>query len=333
MKALVYEGPRSISFKDVDDIEDLGPEEEMIRVSYAGICGSDVHGYLGHDPRRRAPLILGHEASGRIVGGDRDGARVVFNPLSNCKSCRECHEGRTHLCPNRKMMSITPYQGCFAEYVKVEKSNVVELPDNFPLRHAALVEPMSCCWHAVDIVKRISYTPLESCRHVIIGGGTIGVGIALILRAMGASYIWISEPNQNKIETIRKFGDFVIFDPTTDKPRDHSADVVFDAYGGNDSRINASSYIRPGGVVLHIGLAGGDSGLDFKYVTLQEILFAGCYTYTHKEFLKTLDSMVAGELGDLDLLLEMRDIKEGAKSFEDIVEGRSHKPKIMLSLA
>ena len=93
MKALVYTGVETLEQQDVARPE---PQqgESLIRIMASGICGSDMHAYLGHDARRPAPLILGHEAAGIVVGGSKDGRRVTINPLVTCGQCNNCRAGR-----------------------------------------------------------------------------------------------------------------------------------------------------------------------------------------------------------------------------------------------
>ena len=105
MKALVYDGVETLTFRDVPDPV-VADNEHLIRVEAVGICGSDMHAYLGHDARRPAPLILGHEAAGIIVGGPKDGMRVTVNPLVTCGTCAACTSGRENLCPTRQIISM-----------------------------------------------------------------------------------------------------------------------------------------------------------------------------------------------------------------------------------
>ena len=147
MKALVYEGVKSMAIRDVQDPV-AEPGTQLIRIEAVGICGSDMHGYLGHDERRPAPLILGHEAAGVIVGGPRDGTRVTVNPMVTCGTCPACQAGRENLCPHRQLISMPPRQGAFAQYVVMPDANLVEVPDHVSLEVAALAEPMSVSWHA-----------------------------------------------------------------------------------------------------------------------------------------------------------------------------------------
>ena len=113
--------------------------EVVVKVEAVGICGSDMHAYHGHDSRRPAPLILGHEAAGRIVSGPRAGERVTINPLIVDPACPYAIEGRPHLSPTRQVLSMPPRPGAFAEFVRVPEVNVETIPDHLPIEHAARV--------------------------------------------------------------------------------------------------------------------------------------------------------------------------------------------------
>ena len=84
MQALVYVANEQMAFREEADAEVLGSGEALVEIEAVGICGSDMHAYLGHDPRRVPPLILGHEAAGKVLDGELSGKRVVINPLITC---------------------------------------------------------------------------------------------------------------------------------------------------------------------------------------------------------------------------------------------------------
>ena len=155
MKALVYTGPQTIVLQDAaDPIASAG--DVLIEVGAVGICGSDMHAYMGHDERRPAPLILGHEAAGVVQGGVHDGKRVVVNPLVTCGVCRDCLSGRENLCAKREIISMPPRQGAFAEKIVVPARNIIEVPAWLDLAPAALAEPLATSWHAVTLAARQS---------------------------------------------------------------------------------------------------------------------------------------------------------------------------------
>src|SRR5262249_55513588 len=114
------------------------------------------------------------------------------------------------------------------------------------------------------------------------------------------------------------------------QPWQGDVDLVIDAYGGEATRAAASAIVRPGGVIVHIGLADPKGGLDIRRMTLQEGTFIGTYAYTAEEFRATAAAILGGQLGALDWM-EMRPLSAGAIAFEDIHAGRVAAPKIILT--
>ena len=322
MKALVYDGPETLGFRDVPDPLPA-PGEHLIRVEAVGICGSDMHAYLGHDDRRPAPLILGHEAAGTIVGGPRDGERVTINPLVNCGTCPACQSGRENLCPDRQIISMPPREGGFAQFVAMPEQNLVTVPDDVPLSKAALAEPLAVSLHAARLGLEALH-PHSGRRAVVIGGGAIGLAAALALRAMGITDITISEPNPER----RAFLQDTCGESAVAQAEGQFA-LVVDAVGYAATRAAASALAQPGGVIVHIGLGEDTGGLDIRRMTLQEITFIGTYTYTAEDFRRTAQGIFDGELGPLDWT-EQRPLSEGIDAFRDLRAGRVASPKIVL---
>ena len=106
VKALVYTQPNEVAYRDEPEPQ-LSAGEVIIGIDAVGICGSDMHAYRGHDPRRDPPLILGHELCGKIVAGPEAGKRVTVNPLITCGTCEYCATGRNNLCSRRTMIGMT----------------------------------------------------------------------------------------------------------------------------------------------------------------------------------------------------------------------------------
>ncbi|WP_419913050.1 zinc-dependent alcohol dehydrogenase [Hoeflea sp.] len=327
MKALVYEGEKHLAFKDVPDPEP-GDGNAVVGVESVGICGSDMHAFLGHDDRRPAPLILGHEAAGVVLTGDLAGKRVTVNPLVTCGVCKACRSGRENLCADRQILSMKPREGAFAEMIAVPPGNLFEIPDAVSFDIAALAEPIACGWHATRLAKRASYVGLEDASVLILGGGAIGVGAALSLRAAGAKDIVVSEPNAARRAYLARTCRLTAISPE-DIGTDDLFDVIIDAVGYAATRSQAIAHARPGGVIVHIGLGGGGGEADFRRMTLQEITFIGTYTYTRQDFRETAQAICDGRLGALDWT-EMRPLAAGQSAFEDILAGQVDAPKIIL---
>lgn len=322
MKALVYEGVEQLQYRDMPDAQPRDGEH-LIKVEAVGICGSDMHAYLGHDARRPAPLILGHEAAGIIQGGPRDGMRVTVNPLVTCKTCPACVAGRENLCPDRQIISMPPREGAFAQYISMPEENLVEVPEGVALNKAALAEPLAVSWHAAALALGALHPSMER-RALVIGGGAIGLAASLALGAMGVEDITVVEPND-----VRR--DFLISrcDQNAVAGAAGSFPLVIDAVGYAATRATGSALTTSGGVMAHVGLGEDAGGLDVRRMTLQEITFIGTYTYSAKDFRDTAHAIFEGRLGALDWY-EYRPLSDGFAAFQDLRAGKVAAPKIVL---
>ena len=329
MKALVYTAPRTLELRDAPEPEpDTAADEVLVRIDSVGICGSDMHAWLGHDARRPAPLILGHEAAGVVVGGAEEGRRVTVNPLVHCGRCRWCAGGRQNLCPARQIISMPPREGAFAELLRIPRGNLTTVPDEVPFELASLTEPLACGWHAVKLAAAALWLPLSEARTLVIGGGAIGVGAALAARCHGAREVVLAEPSALRRDHLAAQGEIDVRAPDSlDGEADF--DLVIDAVGLAATRAHASRVVAPGGFVAHIGLGEAEGGLDVRRMTLQEVGFVGTYTYTPEEFRESAAAIADGRLGKL-AWIERRALTEGAEAFVDIRAGRVAAPKIVL---
>ncbi|QPH54118.1 alcohol dehydrogenase catalytic domain-containing protein [Pontivivens ytuae] len=310
MKALVYTGPNTLQLREVPP-----PQAPSVEVAFCGICGSDMHAWAGHDDRRPAPLVLGHE-----IAGTYQGRRVTVNPLVTCGVCTYCRSGRDNLCPDRQILSMPPRPGGFAEAVAVPERNLIDVPDDVSLEAAALAEPLACGWHAVRLAGRLLDLGRAEC--LVLGGGAIGAGAALALHAHGAGRIMLVEPHAERRARLAdlpaKLSDAAV-----------EADLVIDGVGIDATRAAAFAHVRPGGVIAHIGLGGGTGGFDPRRATLQEITFFGTYTYTAADFAATAAAIFDGRL-PVEGLYEVRALDDGAQAFTDLAERRVATPKVLL---
>jgi len=207
--------------------------------------------------------------------------------------------------------------------------NLVEIPDGVPTEKAALAEPLACGWHAVRLARRALNRPLEDARCLVFGGGAIGFGAALVLRTEGAPEIFLVETNPARRAIVSREDGIRALDPSAeDMPG--GVDLVIDGVGLEATRAAACAAVRPGGVIVHIGLGSATGGLDIRRMTLQEITFIGTYTYSAQDFRDTAQAIFDGQLGALDWP-EIRPLSDGAGAFSDIMAGRVAAPKIILT--
>ena len=327
MKALVYTGTREMTYRDEPAPRRVA-DEVLIRVDAVGICGSDMHAYHGHDPRRVPPLILGHELAGEVLEGPMRGRRVTVNPLITCGHCEYCVSGRNNLCANRTMIGMTRAGG-FAELVTTAASSVIDLPEGMSTRAAALTEPAATALHAINTAVKSLARPLPECRALVVGGGAIGLLTALLLRAYGCRHVRLAETNPLRRASAERAGAGEGFDPAAEPPSPNSVELVIDAVGMKATRAMAISAVKPGGVVVHVGLGDWASEIDMRKLTLAEITLAGVYTYSTADLRAAALALHEGAFGDL-AWVEERPLAEGAKAFQDLDQGRSASAKILL---
>lgn len=326
MQALVFTGPEAMEMRDMEP-ELLLPGESRVRIAAAGICGSDLHAYHGHDPRRVPPMILGHEAAGTVIEGGMTGQRVTMNPLIVCGRCHYCHEGRQNLCSQRTMIGMTR-AGAFADSITLPTHCLIPLPDTLSDEHAALTEPAATALHAINRLDRALYRPIAESRALIIGGGAIGMLTALILRQRGVRQLVLADTNPLRRRSVEAEG-FETLDPTRQAAQALRFDAVFDCVGCGATRKMATAAVAPGGGIVHVGLQDNVGDLDVRSLTLNEITFLGVYTYSRADLEVTVDLLASGALGSLEWV-EFRPLQEGPEAFDSLVNGHSAAPKIVL---
>jgi len=327
MKALVYTRPNEVTYRDEPDPRPAAGEV-LIRVEAVGICGSDMHAYHGKDPRRNPPLILGHELAGEILEGPGKGARVTVNPLITCGRCDYCLQGRDNLCSNRTMIGMTR-PGGFAEYVTTAAAAVIELPEGMSARAAALTEPAATALHALNVAMRAAPRPLQESSVLVIGAGAVGLLAALLARSYGCRSVRVAETNVLRRESAARGSGLDAFDPAAGGVAQNSMDLVIDAVGAAATRDAALAAVKPGGVVMHIGLADWASQIDLRKLTLAEITLIGTYTYTTADLRATARALHAGAFGDL-AWVEERPLADGPRAFRDLHDGAAAAAKILL---
>ena len=333
MHALVYTATQKLIYREEKNPK-LIHGESIIKVSASGICGSDMHAYHGKDDRRIPPLILGHEISGHIYKGKLDGKKVVLNPLISCDECDYCVNGKEHLCKQRLLLGMNrpvERQGGFAEYVSIPDKNIYELPKGLDIKEAPIAEPTAVALHAVELLDQYFSNSIENTKILVIGGGAIGLLIGLILsKIKNCKNLVITEPNDNRLNECAKYLAADAVNPNNNKiiTNDYF-DIIFDTVGLEVTRQQAIKSVKPGGIIIHIGLTQPSGSFDFRKTTLQEIAIIGTYCYTKKDFEKTLKILSNKQLGNL-AWIEFRKLCDGSLAFKEIHDGSCASPKIIL---
>ena len=327
MKALVYTNPNEMQL--LDRPYPLPADGEVVlRIDAVGICGSDMHAFHGHDPRRLPGLVLGHEFAGTIADGPQAGRRVTGNPLIACGTCDYCVQGRDNLCRERTMVGMTR-PGAFAEFMSIPARCLIDLPEGLDPLRAALTEPAATALHALNLARRALHGTLPECRVLVLGGGAIGLLSALLLRACETRDVVLAETNSLRRAAAAHHAGCRAYDPVTDPTAAGAFDLVIDAVGARATRTVALQAVKPGGVVLHIGLQDWTSDIDMRRLTLAEITLIGTYTYTTADLRATVEALYNGDFGGLGWIEERR-LADGATAFADLHGGRTAAAKVVL---
>ena len=234
MKAIQYVDANKISVNDIP-MPEVKEGWGLIKVSHAGICGTDLNIYMGTHPRAKAPLVIGHEFSGVLendICGLKKGTRVTAYPLISCGNCTPCKEGNKHVCNTLGLYGIDA-DGGMAEYVTIPGDQIIPIPDDMSDALGALLEPIAVCVHTL---RERNFVPGNNA--LVFGCGTIGLCLALTLRLFGARDIVLVETDEARIKIAREMGFEVVNTMETDimevvkeKTNGDGFDHVYDCAG------------------------------------------------------------------------------------------------------
>ncbi|MEY4712831.1 MAG: L-threonine 3-dehydrogenase [Pseudomonadota bacterium] len=331
MKALVYTQPNEVRIQERPR-PTLTTGEVVLQIEAVGICGSDMHAYHGHDPRRKPGLVLGHEFCGTVIDSDvphiQPGQRFTGNPLITCGHCDYCLQGRNNLCSNRTMIGMTR-AGAFAQCMSIPAASLVDIPQDMPAVTAALTEPAATALHAIHLSQRAMTRPLAEQRTLVIGGGAIGMLSALLLRSQGCPPVTVAEVNALRRDSVARHAGALVIDPIQQAPDENAFDFVIDAVGSKITRQTALAAVRPGGVIVHVGLQDWASEIDMRKLTLAEITLIGTYTYSTADLRATVGLLGRGAFGTLEWVQTLP-LEEGARAFSNLHEGKTASAKVVL---
>jgi threonine dehydrogenase-like Zn-dependent dehydrogenase len=326
VKALVWHGPNQMS---VDDLPDPAskPGEAVVRSEAAGICGSEVEGYLGRMSNRVPPLVMGHEFAGTVAevgeGVDRSwiGRRVAVNPIVSCGHCRYCTRGNRNLCPDRYLLGVGA-PGGFAATAAVPERCLFEIPESMDVRLGALVEPLANGVHAVR-----SGLPAGATRAVVIGAGTIGLACMQAALAQGVELVTVLERHPTRRDHALRLGAHEAFAAADElKP---GVDLVIDAVGAGATRVLALDLLNPAGTAVFIGLHDDETALPWHRVIRGNHTIRAVFGYSDADFQHALDWLAEGRagIGDLKAVLPL---DQGPAAFATLAEGPTDDIKVFL---
>jgi alcohol dehydrogenase len=303
MKALIFEG--TLELREVA-VPAIAAGEALIRVSMAGVCGTDreiLRGYAGFRG------ILGHEFVGQVVEcaiQEWVGQRVVGEINITCGRCAQCQRGLGRHCPNRTVMGIANRPGCFAEYVALPCSNLHAVPDSISDEAAVFTEPVAA---AAEILEQLPLPPGQ--RVAILGDGRLGLLIAQVLMSAGQEVTLIGKHDW-KLELARAWGAAVSKNGVADfKPA--SFPMVVEATGTPRGLEESVRLVEPRGTVVLKSTFHGPANLDVTKVVVDEITLLGSRC---GNFSVALDLLCKGRVRVEPLVTKVFPLEAGIEAFE-----------------
>lgn len=250
-----------------------GPDDLLVRIEAAGICGTDRHLFHGEFPCR-PPVTLGHEFSGiveavgKAVIDVRPGMRITGDPNIHCGRCAQCRRGRVNLCENLQAIGIHR-DGGFADYVLVPQKQAHQLPLSLPPEHGAFCEPLACCLHGTDMA---GIKPGSTV--VVLGGGVIGMLVVQLARLAGATTVILVTRQAVRRKLAEEIGATHSFDPGSGDTIEGiagkagllpgGADVVIECAGVAETVAEAPKLARNGGTVVILGVLPQGETVEFE---------------------------------------------------------------------
>ncbi len=276
--------------------------EALVKVSFAGICGTDMMIYFGKHPRAKAPLTMGHEFSGVIeeIVGDSPfsiGDRVVVEPTISCGQCPACQSGQMHVCKTLRLIGID-MDGGFAEYVSVPIDRLHKIPDELSESIAALTEPVAV---AVHTVRKSGLVVGENVA--VLGAGPIGLLIGMVAKLNGANSIFISDISPYRLKKAEELG-FTALDARKvnvteeilSKTNGHGVDIVFEVAGSQITVNQMVGIVKTQGQIVVVSVFKQPPTIDFAKMHFNEISLTTTRCYSHDDFSTAISLMAQGRM-------------------------------------
>ena len=334
MQSIRYSGTKEVVVGE-QAVPEVGSGEVLIKVAYAGICGTDMIIYQGVHPRAKAPLVMGHEFSGTIVTGHSTlppGTPVTVYPLLSCGQCDPCKNGYAHVCNTLKLIGID-CDGAMADYVKVPEDKVLPIPADLSFKLGAFIEPVAVGVHAVG---RSRYKPGDTA--VVYGAGPIGLCVAGCLSYFGASRVLVIEANPHRLEIARQLG-FTPIDASQDDIRakvleytnGRNADLAFDCAAHPSVHGTILDILRVQGTGVVVGSYKKPAEVDLLKIEFKELTLIGTRVYTPRDFEVAIRILQSGRI-DFDKLLTVAPPADAPQQFANLLAGTSDAIKMLFHL-
>jgi (R,R)-butanediol dehydrogenase / meso-butanediol dehydrogenase / diacetyl reductase len=337
MRAVVWRGPNQMTLDECARPE-LTAGWVAVRPEAAGICGSEVEGYVGRQPNRRPPLVMGHEFAGVVVEAGAGvepgwlGRRVAVNPIVSCRACPLCAAGQRNLCSRRRLIGVHE-PGGFAELVRAPEANLVALPVAVGPQLGALVEPLANGVHAAGLALGGQIAGVGA----VIGAGAIGLLALQATANASPSRVHVLDLDASRRERAAALGAGAahgspedLLQGVREDTAGLGADFVIDAVGRESTRRLAVDAVRPGGKVVLLGLHDDVTSLSGHDLVRREVSVTGSYAYTDADFSRALALLASGRVG-IGELPAIQPLESTPALFAQLAEGPTPEVKLFVA--
>lgn len=343
MQALVLEGVRKLSLRDIDLSDEVGPKDVKVAVNTVGVCGSDVH-YYTHGKIGpfvvKQPMVLGHEAAGTVlevgakVSGLRPGDRVCMEPGIPDLESRASKLGLYNVDPSVTFWATPPVHGCLTPTVVHPAAFTFKMPDNVSFAEGAMVEPFAV---GLQAAAKARITPGDLA--VVIGAGPIGIMVALAALAGGCSRVIIADLVSEKLKIAAAYPGVVpvnirerpLAKAVAEETEGWGADVVFEASGAPKAFEGIFSLPRPGGCVVLVGMPVDPVPIDVVAAAAKEVRIETVFRYANV-FDRALNMIASGKVNLKPLISHTFAFKDSIAAFERAAEGRPADVKLQIKM-
>lgn len=314
---LFLERPYALTWRSTEALPTPGDHEVKVSMIYGGICGSDLRVYKGAIDYAKYPLRPGHEVLGTIIEAGASvphklGTKVVIFPNTFCGSCEFCLSGKTNICAEKESLGVS-IDGVFAQEVLLEAKYVVPVPEDMVDERAVLVEPFAVTIHALKKVKISAGTSVA-----VVGCGTEGLLAVALALHLGAK-LTVIDVNPVKLELARRLGELRTLQPQDVK--DEVFDVVIEAAGAKDAIQQAMNIVKPGGVLVALGILG--EAVDFYpvHIVRNEISIIGTIIYNLGDFADAIELLANPGFHVDPIISEILPFSQFQDAFERALSG------------
>ncbi|MCR9152089.1 MAG: L-idonate 5-dehydrogenase [Rhodobacteraceae bacterium] len=330
---------------ETEEIDDPGPGQALVAVAAGGICGSDLH-YLSDGGigtiRVREPIILGHEASGRViaVGEGVDwlspGTGIAINPSRPCGACAYCAEGLPMHCLNMRFngsaMRLPHEQGLFRDRVVVDAAQCLPLPATADLGAVACAEPLAVCLHAGRMAGDIA-----GKRVLVTGAGPIGCLCVAVASAAGAAEIVVTDLHDAPLAVALAMGATRAVNMSRDGGEmDRYAEqkghfhLAFECSAAAGAIRGAMAALRPRATLVQVGVAG-DTPMPINALVAKEIRVQGTHRF-HAEFAEAVAAITSGRIDVKPVVTFRYPLEDAVAAFRTAAD-RTRSVKVQLTFA